>query len=57
MLKACSNLQKRPYDIKSAEEIYLQTYPLYEALKEAEIIQIGAEYEYAPNFSRSTSRD
>ncbi len=35
-------------DIKSAARIYLRTYPLYEALKEAEIIQIGAEY--APNY-------
>ncbi len=36
-------------EIKDAAKIYLQTYPLYEALKEAEIIQISAEY--APNFS------
>ena len=31
-------------DVQSAVETYLRTYPLYESLKEAEIIQIGAEY-------------
>ncbi len=31
-------------NIKSAVGTYLRTYPLYESLKEAEIIQIGAEY-------------
>ena len=41
-------------DIERAAKIYLQTYPLYEALKEAEVIQIGAEY--APNFSESLAR-
>ncbi|MCY3550033.1 MAG: hypothetical protein OXH39_06190 [Candidatus Poribacteria bacterium] len=41
-------------EIKNAAKIYLQTYPLYEALKEAEIIQIGAEY--APNFSDALTR-
>ena len=41
-------------EIKDAAKIYLQTYPLYEALKEAEIIQIGAEYE--PNFSEALTR-
>lgn len=41
-------------DIEAAVEIYLQTYPVYEALKEAEIIQIGAEY--APNFSDALTR-
>ena len=41
-------------DIRSAAEIYLQTYPLYEALKEAEIIQIGAEY--APNYNDALTR-
>ena len=41
-------------DIKAAVMIYLQTYPLYEALKEAEVIQIGAEY--APNFSDALTR-
>ena len=32
------------YDINGAVRTYLSTYPLYEALKEAEIVQIGAEY-------------
>ena len=41
-------------EIKDAAKIYLQTYPLYEALKEAEIIQIGAEYE--SNFSDALTR-
>ena len=41
-------------EIKDAAKIYLQTYPLYEALKEAEIIQIGAEYE--SNFSEALTR-
>ena len=36
-------------EIKSAVKTYLRTYPLYESLKEAEIIQIGAEY--APYYS------
>ena len=31
-------------DIKGAVRTYLRTYPLYESLKEAEIIQIGVEY-------------
>ena len=31
-------------DVQSAVRTYLRTYPLYESLKEAEIIQIGAEY-------------
>ena len=31
-------------DVQSAVRAYLRTYPLYESLKEAEIIQIGAEY-------------
>ncbi len=53
MLEHAQNAEKT-LDIKSAEEIYLQTYPLYEALKEAEIIQIGAEY--APNFSEALTR-
>ena len=39
------------YDLKGAAKTYLRTYPLYEALKEAEIIQIGAEY--APYFSNA----
>lgn len=31
-------------DVQSAVRTYLRIYPLYESLKEAEIIQIGAEY-------------
>jgi hypothetical protein len=31
-------------NVPSAVSTYLRTYPLYESLKEAEIIQIGAEY-------------
>ncbi len=31
-------------DVQSAVRTYLRTYPLYESLKEAEIIQIGVEY-------------
>ena len=41
-------------DIKGAAKTYLRTYPLYEALKEAEIIQIGAESE--PNFSNALTQ-
>ena len=41
-------------DIKAAIITYLQTYPLYEALKEAEIIQIGSEY--ALNFREALTR-
>ena len=41
-------------DIKRAVNTYLRTYPLYEALKEAEIIQIGAEY--APNYNDALTR-
>ncbi len=41
-------------EIEAAVDIYLQTYPLYEALKEAEIIQIGAEH--TPNFSDALTR-
>lgn len=37
-------------DIKSAVKTYLQTYPLYEELKEAEIIQIAAQYGHTTNF-------
>ena len=40
---------EKALDIKSAVKTYLRTYPLYEALKEAEIVQIGAEY--APYYS------
>lgn len=39
------------YDRKGAVKTYLRTYPLYEALKEAEIVQIGAEY--APYFNKA----
>ena len=35
---------ERELDVQSAVRTYLRTYPLYESLKEAEIIQIGAEY-------------
>ena len=38
-------------DIKSAVKTYLQTYPLYEELKEAEIIQIAAKYGHTSDFS------
>ena len=41
-------------DIKGAVKTYLRAYPLYEALKEAEIIQIGAEY--ALNFSEALTQ-
>lgn len=39
------------YDRKGAVKTYLRIYPLYEALKETEIVQIGAEY--APYFSKA----
>ena len=35
---------ERALNINSAISNYLRTYPLYEALKEARIVQIGAEY-------------
>lgn len=35
---------ERNLDIRGAVQKYLSTYPLYEALKEAELIQLGAEY-------------
>ena len=38
-------------NIKSAVKTYLRTYPLYEALKEAEIVQIGTEY--APYYANA----
>ena len=43
-------------DIDNTIRAYLRTYPLYEALKEAEIIQIGAEYplNYGKAFKRLT---
>ena len=39
------------YDRTGAVKTYLRTYPLYEALKEAEIVQIGAEH--APYFIKA----
>ncbi|MYB63390.1 hypothetical protein F4X73_01755 [Candidatus Poribacteria bacterium] len=45
---------ERALNINTAVRSYLQTYPLYEALKEAEIIQIGAEFN--PNFENSFRR-
>ena len=41
-------------DIEGAVRAYLRTYPLYEALKEAEIIQIGAEYD--PDYGEAFQR-
>ncbi len=38
-------------DIKGAINAYLRTYPLYESLKGAEIILIGAEYPPKPNMA------
>ena len=35
---------EKELDVQNAVRTYLRTYPLYESLKEAEIIQIGAEY-------------
>ena len=35
---------EKDLDVQSAVRTYLRTYPFYESLKEAEIIQIGAEY-------------
>ena len=35
---------EKELDVQSAVRTYLRTYPLYESLKEAEIIQIAAEY-------------
>ena len=40
---------EKSYDIEGAVRKYLSTYPLYEELKEAEIIQVGVEY--APQLS------
>ena len=42
---------ERDLDIEGAVKTYLQTYTLYEELKEAEIIQIAAQYGHAVNFS------
>ncbi len=44
------------FEIEVAVRKYLQTYPLYEALKEAEIIQIGAEYRYSINTTDAFER-
>ncbi|MDE0088318.1 MAG: hypothetical protein OXU23_21530, partial [Candidatus Poribacteria bacterium] len=44
------------FEIEVAVRKYLQTYPLYEALKEAEIIQIGAEYRYHINSTEAFKR-
>ena len=44
------------FEIEVAVRKYLQTYPLYEALKEAEIIQIGAEYRYSINSTEAFKR-
>ena len=41
-------------DINKAVRAYLRTYPLYESLKEAEIIQIGVEYK--PNYHQAFGR-
>ncbi len=41
-------------DINKTIRSYLRTYPLYESLKEAEIIQIGAEYR--PNYREAFKR-
>ncbi len=35
-------------DLSDAAKVYLSAYPLYEALKEAELIQLGAEYKTHP---------
>ena len=40
-------------DRKGAVKTYLQTYPLYEALKEARIIQVAAKYGHTSNFSEA----
>ena len=40
-------------NIKGAVKTYLQTYPLYEALKEARIIQVAAKYGHTSNFSEA----
>lgn len=49
-----AKVAEKNLDIKGAVEQYLRTYPLYEALKEAEIIRIGAEY--APRYSNAFSQ-
>jgi hypothetical protein len=42
---------EKAYNIKGAVKKYLSAYPLYEALKEAELIQLGTEY--IPNLNDS----
>lgn len=44
------------FEIEVAVRKYLQTYPLYELLKESEIIQIGAEYRYSLNLAEAFER-
>jgi hypothetical protein len=41
---ARAQVAEKAYDIEGAVKEYLSTYPLYEKLKEAEIIQLGVEY-------------
>ena len=41
---ASAQAAEKAYDIEGAVKKYLSTYPLYEKLKEAEIIQVGIEY-------------
>ena len=43
-----ANNNEKTLDLKGTVNAYLRTYPLYESLKEAEIIQIGAKY--LPNY-------
>ena len=42
---------EKAYDIEDAVKKYMNTYPFYEELKEAEIIQVGVEY--APHLSNA----
>ena len=51
-----AKFSENAYEVETAVKKYLQTYPLYEALKEAEIIQIGAEYKYAINHTKAFKR-
>jgi hypothetical protein len=39
-----AQVAEKAYNIKGAVKKYLSTYPLYEALKEAELIQLGTAY-------------
>ena len=41
---ASAQAAEKAYDIEGAVKKYLSTYPLYEELKEAEIIQVGVDY-------------